>query len=344
MYNPTPKLLWIVLMAIFVSCNSRSGKNNEQGADPLVSHIDSTVKPGDDFFLFANGKWFKQHPIPASEQSNGLWQLIQDTINSQVRNICESAAADKNNVTGSNKQKIGDFFFSGMDSLRLNREELKGVKADLDRIDGIKALKDIAEEAAFIHSVSGSPVFGFYIGQDDRISSKNAVFIAQGGLSLPTRDFYFDKDERAATIRVKFREHLSRMFQIMGYPAPEAKKVAENVMKLETAIAASSRKQADTRDPLKNYNKIALARLKQMTPEFDWTLFFANAGLSAVDTVIVGQPEFLTALNLHLRSFTLEVWKDYLKYHLIQGLPVTWMTRPTGNHSVFTPPSFAESR
>ncbi|MEI6173479.1 MAG: M13 family metallopeptidase [Bacteroidota bacterium] len=320
MFNPIPKLLWIVLMAIFVSCNSRSGKNNEQGADPLVSHIDSTVKPGDDFFLFANGKWFKQHPIPASEQSNGLWQLIQDTINSQVRNICESAAANKNTVTGSNKQKIGDFFFSGMDSIRLNREELKGLKVALDRIDGIKALKDIAEEAAFIHSVSGSPVFGFYIGQDDRISSKNAVFIAQGGLSLPTRDFYFDKDERAATIRVKFREHLSRMFQIMGYPAPEGKKVAENVMKLETAIAASSRKQADTRDPLKNYNKITLARLKQMTPQFDWSQFFATAGLPVVDTVIVGQPEFLTALNGHLRSFPLEVWKDYLKYHLIQGL------------------------
>ena len=313
-------LAGFIVLIVLLSCNSQQGKNLGQGPDPLVSHIDSTIKPGDDFFLFANGKWFKEHPIPPSEQSNGLWQLIQDTINSQVRNICESAAANAKAEPGSNKQKIGDFFYSGMDSVSLNKKGLAGLKTDFDRIDAVKDLNGIASEAAFIHSVSGSPVFGFYIGQDDRISSKNAIFLSQGGLSLPDRDYYFDKDARAIMIRGKFVVHLSNMFKIIGYKDDQAKQAAEKLMKLETSIAAGSRKRADTRDPLKNYNKYPVGRLKQLTPDFDWILFFEKTGLKNVDSVIVGQPEFLTTLNLNLKKFPLEVWKDYLKIHLIHGL------------------------
>jgi putative endopeptidase len=313
-------LLCIAAAVSVISCNSPTGKNAKQNPDPLASHIDSAIKPGADFFLFANGKWFKEHPIPASEQSNGLWQLIQDTINAQVRNICESAAANANSEPGSNKQKIGDFFFSGMDSVSLNNQGLSALKADFDRIDAIKDLKTLATEAAYIHAVSGSPGFGFYIGQDDRISSKNAVFISQGGLSLPDRDFYFDKDARAVMIRGKFTGHLSNMFKIMGYDDERARQSADKTMKLETAIASGSRKLADTRDPLKNYNKLTVGALQKMTPDFDWSRFFEGAGLPKVDSVIVGQPEFLIALNRHLKSFPLESWKDYLKFHLIRGL------------------------
>ncbi|MCX6277390.1 MAG: hypothetical protein NT004_04760 [Bacteroidetes bacterium] len=114
-------LLWIVILSAIVSCNNRDRKSDEQGRDELVSHIDSTHNAGDDFFLFANGKWFKEKPISASEQSNGLWQLIQDTINSQIRNICESSATINNAPAGTARQKIGDFFFSGMDSVSRNK-------------------------------------------------------------------------------------------------------------------------------------------------------------------------------------------------------------------------------
>ena len=112
----------------------------------------------------------------ASEQNNGLWQLIQDTINAQVRNICESSAAMKDAPKGSAKQKIGDFFYTGMDSISLNRKGITDLKEDLDRIDGIKNINGIVKEAAYIHMVSGSPLFGFWVTQDDRISSKNAYF------------------------------------------------------------------------------------------------------------------------------------------------------------------------
>ena len=306
------------MLSIVISC--KSGKTKDQGVDPLVSHIDSTVKAGDDFFLFANGKWFKANPIPRSEQANGLWQLIQDTINAQVRNICESSAAIKDPSKGSNKQKIGDFFYTGMDSVKLNSRGLSDLKEDLARIDAIRDVKGIVKEAVYIHSVAGSPLFRFYVVQDDRISSKYAIFIGQGGLSLPDRSFYFDKDPRAVMIRGKFTEHLTNMYRVMGYSEAGAKLAGEHTMKLETALAKASRKREDTRDPLKNYNKITLPKLKATMPNFDWDLFTQSAGLKNVDTVIVGQPEFLAAENGYLKSIPLDDWKNYLKFQLIRSL------------------------
>jgi putative endopeptidase len=311
-------LLGIVALIVCYSCNNSKNKSN--GPDALALHIDSTVKAGDDFFLFANGKWFKQNPIPASEQSNGIWQLIQDTINAQIRKICESSAAMKDAAKGSNKQKIGDFFYTGQDSVSLNKRGISDLKEDFNKIDAIKNITDLIKVASYIHTVAGSPLFGFGVGQDDKISSKYAVFVFQGGLSLPDRTYYFDNDSRAVMIRGKFITHLTNMYKIMGYDDAKAKTAADKLMKLETAIAKTSRKREDTRDPLKNYNKMTFNKFKELTPNFDWTLFMTGVGLKKVDTVIVGQPEFLTALNGYLKSFPIEDWKDYLKFHLINGL------------------------
>jgi putative endopeptidase len=310
----------VTITALVASCALAQGKHAAPAVDPLVAHVDSTVSPGDDFFLFANGKWFKEHPIPPSEQSNGLWQLIQDTINAQVRNICESAASLTNAQEGSNKQKIGDFFSTGMDSVSLNRKGLADLKGDLSAIDGIKDIQGVVKAAAYIHTVSGSPLFAFGVGQDDKISSKNAIFVWQGGLSLPDRRFYFDADSAAAKIRQKFVQHVDRMFKIIGYDDAGAKEAAENLIKLETALAKVSRKREDTRDPLKNYNKISFKQLTESAPELDWGAFMEGVGLKNVDTVVVGQPEFLSALNRYVTQFTLDDWKNYLKYHLVRGL------------------------
>ena len=308
----------LLVASIFISCTNTAKK--EQTADALVSHIDSTVKPGDDFFLFANGKWFKEHPIPASEQNNGLWQLIQDTINAQVRNICESSAALKDAPKGSAKQKIGDFFFTGMDSISLNRKGITDLKADLERIDGIKDLNGIVTEAAYIHIVSGSPLFGFWVTQDDRISRKNAIFFSQGGLSLPDRTYYVDNDARTKMVREKFIAHTINMFRIMGQDEITAKKSAEQLMKLETSLAKAARKREDTRDPLKNYNKLSFKQFTAATPNINWSGFMDRSGLNNVDTVIVGQPEFLKSLNGYLKSYSLNDWKNYLKFHFLSGL------------------------
>ena len=286
----------------------------------MVAHIDSTVKPGDDFFLFANGKWFKENPIPASEPYNGLWQIIQDTINAQVRNICESSAMLTDAPRGSSRQKIGDFFATGMDSTTLNRTGITDLKTDLDMIDKIKDVKGIIKAVSYIHTVAGEPLFAFGVGQDDKISSKNAIFIWQGGLSLPDRRYYFDSDAQAVTIRQKFVEHLNNMFKIIGCESMKARQAADKLMKLETAIAKVSRKREDTRDPIKNYNKISFKQLIKSSPNIDWIIFSNGVGLHKIDTVIVGQPEFLKAINGYLKTFSLGDWKNYLKFHLVSGL------------------------
>jgi putative endopeptidase len=316
MKNSSVALLLAVL-AIIVSFSFGQSQSTQ---DPLVAHIDTTVKPGDDFFQYANGRWFKENPIPASEQSNGSWQLKQDTINAQIRMICESSAALTDIKKGSNKQKIGDFFFSGMDSVALNKKGVSDIKDNLDMIDGIKDINNIVKAAAHIYTIAGSPMFSFGVGQDDRISSKNAIFIWQGGLNLPDKRFYFDADSSAMKIRQKFVEHVSSIFKILGYDSAEAKRSAENLMTLETAIAKTSRNREDTRDPLKNYNKISFKQLTKSTPDLDWKIFTEGVGLHIVDTVIVGQPEFLTALNGYLKTVSIDTWKNYLKYYLVRGL------------------------
>ena len=313
-------VLYIAFLALGMSSLFGQAKMPAQGYDALASHIDSTVQARDDFFLFANGKWFKENPIPSTEAYNGLWQMIQDTINAQVRDVCESSAAFTNAEEGSNKQKIGDFFFTGMDSVSLNKKGISDLKSDLDIIDNIQNLDGVMKAAAYIHSVSGSPIFGFGVSQDDKISSKNAVFIWQGGLSLPDRKFYFDTDSRALMIRQKFLTHLNNMFMIMGYDSAKAGVAAAHVMVIETSLAKASRKREDTRDPIKNYNKISFQQLTESTPNLDWAVFVRAAGLKNVDTVVVGQPEFLTAADSDLKSFPLGDWKEYLKFHLVRGL------------------------
>jgi len=306
------------LASITTSC--KQVKDTPEGIDALAAHIDTTVKAGDDFFQYANGKWFKENPIPASEQSNGIFQLVQDTVNAQIRQICESSAVLEDAAKGSNKQKIGDFFFSGMDSVTLNKKGISDLKNDLARIDQIKDLNGVIREVAYIHTIAAAPLFNMYIGQDDKNSGKYQIYLMQGGLSLPERSFYSDTDARAKSIRKKFVIHLGNMFEIMGYGKSQAKQAAIKMMEMETAMAGTSRKLEDTRDPLTNYNKITFRALTGMTPNLNWKTFMNGVGLTKVDTVVVCQPEFFTALNGYLKKYTVNDWKNYLKYHMVDEL------------------------
>jgi len=306
--------------AIAVSCSCFRHKIEPNEKDELISHIDSTIKPGDDFFHFANGKWFKANPIPASEQSNGIFQIIEDTINAQVRKICESSAALKDAPKGSIKQKIGDFYYSGMDSISLNSKGISDIKSEFDKIDAITDTHGLVEEVLFQYKFTSSPMFDFGVSQDDKNSNKYAITISQGGLSLPDRNYYFDKDQRAADIRKKFIAHLENAFKILGYKESKAKITAEKLMKLETAIAASCRKREDTRNPWRNYNKVSFKNFVENNPNFEWIFFINGSGLHNIDSLIVRQPEFLTSLDKNLVLFSIADWKSYLKYQLFRSM------------------------
>ena len=311
-YFPHSVILVFILASL---CSSMSA----QSVDPLVAHIDSTVTAGNDFFRFANGKWFKENPIPPSEQSNGIFQMIEDTVNAQIHDVCVSSAAIKNAPKGSARQKIGDLFFTGMDSISLNKNGIDPLKEDLVRIDKITTRKELFNTIAYLQRIGVSSMYGFYVAQDDKISSKHAVAITQGGLSLPDREYYFATDKRAVQVREAFVDFAQKLFAIMGYTSEQAQAEVKQVMKLETEMAQVSRKREDTRDPILNYNKMDFKSLVTANPNLEWPVLIKNVGLPTVDSVIVGQPEFLKALDGFVRSYPLSVWKAYLKLHLISS-------------------------
>lgn len=311
----------IFLAAVGVSsCNSSTEKDDLK--DELAANIDSTAKPGDDFFMYANGHWFKENPIPESESSNGIFRTIMDTVNAQIKQVCVRAAASTHEP-GSMKQKIGDMYFSGMDTSSIEREGLNPLKEEFAKIDAVNDVPSLMKAAARIHMISNEPMFSIEVMPDLKISSKNAIYINQGGLGLPDRDYYFDKDERASNIRKQYQQYLASIFKLMGSNETDAARSSKSIFNLETTLAKASRNLEDLRDPFRNYNKISLDRLSKTFPALDFKSFMIAANVNNPDTVIVGQPEFLNALNKEIKTTPLAVWKDYLRFNLLKGISHT---------------------
>lgn len=307
-------VLFSLLSIAIVSCN----KKEETFSDPLLTNRDTTVNPSDNFFKYANGGWFKNHPIPSSEKGNGIFRTIQDTINNQIKSICETSA-QANAAKGSNKQKIGDFYASGMDSVTINKNGFSPLKEEFATIETIKDFDGLLKSIAHLHTIGVDAGFGFYVAQDDKISSKNAIILYQGGLGLGNRDYYFNTDTETENIRNEYVLHVKKMLQLVGENPDIATKNSAAIMKLETELAKSSRKLEALRDPLKNYNKMSVSQLNTLTPNVNWNTTFKDLGIAKADSLIVGQPEFYKALNGMLKSYSIDDWKTYLKWNLLNA-------------------------
>ncbi len=303
----------VLTAALAISCN----KKEIQYEDPLITNRDTTVVPGDDFFHYANGGWFQKHPIPSSESSNGIFRTIGDTINAQIKSICEKSAANQDAVKGSNEQKIGDFYASGMDTLSIEKTGLTPLAPIFAKIADIKDVPSLMNTIGHLHTIGASPAFSFYVSQDDKISSKNAIFFAQGGLGLGQQEYYFNTDAETTKIRAEYVKHIQKIMELTGDDAARAKVAASTIMDLETALAKNSRKLEALRDPVKNYNKMSLSEFKKVTPSIAWESVLPKLGISKADTVIVGQPEFYKGLDKIVTSYSIEDWKTYLRWDLI---------------------------
>ena len=311
MKNSRILVILVVASLNLVSCN----KKEVELSDPLVTNRDTLVNPADDFFKYANGGWFKNNPIPSTEQSNGIFRTIADTINNQIKQICEKSAQDESAEKGSNKQKIGDFYASGMDTIAINKAGISPLKSEFAKIDAIKDVPSLVASIAHLHTIGASPAFSFYLGQDDKISTKYALFLGQGGLGLGNRDYYFNTDEQTVKIRTEYVKHLQAMLKLIG----QNEASATSIMKLETDLAKASRKLEALRDPIRNYNKMTVASLGKITPNINWNSIFPVLGVAKADSVIVGQPEFYKALNTFVKSYSIEDWKTYLKWDLLNS-------------------------
>ncbi len=312
-------ILFFALPAvIFNACNSSKTTEKNQPKDPISEHIDSSITPGENFFLFANNNWFKQNPIPASEKSNGIFRTIQDTINESVKKICETSVTGSHEK-GSNKQKIGDFYYSGMDTIAIEKAGTSALTAEFSNIDNIKNIPELVNTIAHIQTLGVSVGFGFGVTQDEKKSSQYAVYITQCPLGLPDRDYYTNTDSRNTNIRNEYKKHIASMFLLTGLDEKTAAKNSEAVLKLETELAKASRKMEDLRDPYKNYNKKSIEETTKLAPSIQWSVMTKALGLNNVDSIVVAQPEFFTALETTINKTKIDDWKIYLKWTLVNS-------------------------
>ena len=306
---------------VFAACNNHPKVELAKVSqdDFLFQYIDSTVKPGDDFFKFATGTWMKNNPIPSSERRWGIANLVRNDIYDKLLNLSNEAAADGKAADGSNAQKIGAFWSTGMDSSIIEAQGLLPLKAQFDKIDGIKTKQDVLNVMAEFQIYAGSPLFSASIYQDEMNSSKYALHFYQGGIGLPQRDYYFNTDERTANIRKEYKDHLTKMFQLLGDDSKKAAANSQTVYKMEEDLARASRKLEDLRDPYANYNKMSVSDFNKITPSINWSQMMTAMSISGIDTVIVGQPEFYKQVEKSLSTVSVDDWKTYLRWNLING-------------------------
>ncbi|MCC2545986.1 M13 family metallopeptidase [Hymenobacter sp. BT175] len=293
------------------------GKAGSGSPDVLQASLDTTVRPGDDFFTYANGGWLKKHPIPASESSWGIGKEVQNEIYARLRTINEEAAK-ANAAAGTNQQKIGDFWAAGMDSAAIEKQGIAPLKPELDRIAAMRTAADVQAEIARLKPLGVNVLFGSYVTQDPKNSENMALMMWQGGLGLPNRDYYFNKDARTSNIRKEYGVHVANMLKLAGQTPEQAAAGSARVLKLETELARSSRKLEDLRDPYANYHKMSVAELDKLTPGLSWKPWLSQMALAKADTAIVGQPEFYQTAGRLLKTAPIDDWKAYLQWQLLR--------------------------
>jgi putative endopeptidase len=311
--------LGLTFLAALVACNDKKEAVKENKPDVVAMHIDSTVNPGEDFFLYANGRWIKENPIPEEQSGWSIGNLVIEEKLKRLREISEKAATAKG-AKGSTDQKIGDFWTTAMDSAKIEAQGLKPIEPLLNKINAITDINSLVATVADLKQMGSSTLFSDYVSQDAKKSDEMSFSLWQGGLGLPEREYYFKTDSATIAIRDAYLKHMAKMLSMAGEDTAIAITAAASILKLETELAKSSRKIEDLRDPYANYNKRAISDLGKMAPSINWASYLSASGVKHIDSVIVGQPEFFTALDKALHSTPVETWKQYVKYNLLQDM------------------------
>jgi putative endopeptidase len=287
----------------------------QMASDFFSSNVDHSVKPGDDFFQFANGAWFKRNPIPGPESAWGVGQVLQEEVYANLRRVSEKAVGT-GAARGTDNQQIGDFWATGMDPAKAEQAGLTPFRPYLTNIDQISSVQQILDVAFALQEIGVDALFDISVEQDEKNSDEMAVHLLQGGLGLPDRDFYIEKE--AEQKRAAYVPHMARMLAIVGRTGA-LDTAAQKVMVLETALAQASFNRSDRQKPELNYNKMSPAELaKGYTPSIDWSARLARMHLDA-PTVIVGQPKFFAAVEKTLTTTSSDVLKDYLRLRLVSS-------------------------
>ncbi len=285
--------------------------------------MDTSANPGDDFYQYAVGGWLKNNPIPAEFTQWGSFDQLADMNSSELKELLETAAADKTAAPNSIIRKIGDFYTSSMDETKIESEGLKPLEQEFKRIDAVQDIKELQKLAAYFHTNQLRPLFRTNVFPDPKNSRMNILWLYQDGLGLPDRDYYIEDNDRSKSIREEYLKHLTNMFQLINDTPERAAASAKIVMAMETRLAKASMARVELRDPKAIYNKRNLRELAQMAPNFDFMAYFKHIGLANPQDInnyiSVGQPKFFQEISAMMTDVSLEDWKAYFRWHLVRG-------------------------
>ena len=304
----------IALALMTTACNSKKDAANEAGID--LANLDTTMSPKTDFYKFACGGWMTKHPLTGEYSRFGSFDLLAENNRKQLRGLIEEISS-KSADAGTVEQKIGDLFNLAMDSTKLNADGYTPLKADLAKIAAVKQTSEFSKLLPELLLSGLTPYFSVYVDADAMSSNDNLVQTHQGGISLGEREYYLDNDAHTKEIRDKYKIHVAKMFQLVGFTAADAQKNVEAVMTIETRLAKAAYDNVKLRDPHANYNKMLVADLQKLVPVIDWNVYFATLGLKNTKDVSVSQKESLIEVGKIIETEPLATQIAYLQWKLI---------------------------
>ena len=311
----------MVAVTMIAGCTpkEKTENNKEKEIVPAIvmANMDTTINPADDFFRFCNNNWLKNNPIPEEYTSYGAFTEIDQHNEILIQDIIDEVSKDSNATKGSMAQKIRDFYNAGMDSVAINERGFKELMPYFEKVDALADKADLATLLGDLHSEGFGGFFNAFGSTDPKNAEMVIMHLFQGGLSLPDRDDYLEAASQE--MRDKYVEHVAKMFQLTGTDSEPAKDIAERILALETELAKNSLTRVERRDPDRTYNKRSRAELHAMTPVFNWDNYFNAAGAPAFDSLNVGMPDFIAALNGIILNTDMRTLKDYLDWKIIHG-------------------------
>ena len=282
----------------------------------VYEYMDKSIRPGEDFFTWMNGVWVEQNQIPADKTSYGAFAILADQSEERVRTIIEEASTG-DYPDGSDEQKVGDLFQSFMDYDTRNARGIEPLQPELDRINAISSVDDLALYFARANILGYDVPFGLGQYADFKDPDTYMIYAAQAGIGLPDREYYLNDDEKSAGIREQYLAHIEKMFDLAGLPDGAA--AAETAMAFEHRLAQHQMRKEDTRNMVALYNKIPVAELPDLMPGFNWDGYLAELGLSELDGLVVMMTDYMKALDGIMADTDLDTWKTYLTWRALDS-------------------------
>ena len=309
------KLKTIMMMAISAFSLSLSAQETLKSGINM-GDLDQSVRPADDFYEYACGGWMKANPLPAAYSRYGSFDRLGEDNNKRINGLQENSYP-----AGTVEQKLSDLYKLAMDSARREKDGLAPVMPLIQRMEAAKTKEQLFAIQLEMMPYGDAELFVAYIGADEKNATQNILNFMQGGLTLGQKDYYVENDEATVKIREAYKKHIVRMFQLYGFKKGVAEKKMKNILKVETALAKASKSRTEMRDPIANYNKMALKELDALCPHLQIERQMNAKGIKSqyIQEVVVGQVEFMKAADKIFETMTPAEYRDVMEWGQIDG-------------------------